>query len=386
MAGRPDVVVVGAGVMGAWTAFYLRQQGLGTLLVDAFEPGHPRGSSAGESRVVRAGYGERRLYTRWAWQALSLWKRWQVAWGVELFHRTGVLWLFEAESDYTRASLAALAEESIPVERIPPDELARRYPQINPISIGLAYLEPEAGALVAERSVRAVAEAFVRAGGEWRLGRVAPPDAGTGRLQEVRLADGTRLVAASFVFACGAWLPELLPDQLANFIRVTRQEVFFFGVPPGDGRFSAGALPVWLAESFYGVPALAGRGFKIAEDELGPPFDPTTGERVASPEGLARTREFLGRRFPGMKYAPLVEARVCQYESTRDGHLLVDRHPGWENVWLVGGGSGHGFKLGPKLGELVAAQVAGAPGEGVPAELRLYPRPAASTRKPTFAS
>ena len=382
-----EVVVIGAGVLGAWTAFYLRQRGAKTLLVDAWEPGHVRASSSGESRVIRAGYGERRLYTRWAWCALGAWKLWEQAWGVQLFHRLGVLWLHERESDYTAASFAALAEEKIPVERISLEELLRRFPQISPQGIGVAYLEPEGGALLAERSVRAVVEAFVGAGGEFSLGRVeSPREAPAGRrchLEEVRLADGSKLEADSFVFACGPWLPELFPIELGNFIRVTRQEVFFFGVPPGDPRFSAGGLPVWLSGSFYGVPALAGRGFKIAEDELGPPFDPTTGERMASEESLARVRQFLAQRFPGMKYAPLVEARVCQYESTRDGHLLIDRHPEWENVWLVGGGSGHGFKLGPKVGELVAAQVAGTASEAVPAELRLYPRPTTPTRSPT---
>ena len=380
MASQPDVVVVGAGVLGAWTAFFLRQQGTRTLLVDAWEPGHLRATSSDESRVLRCGYGERRLYTRWAWEALALWKQWQQVWGAELFHRLGVLWMHERENEFTAASLAALNEENIPVERLTLEELARRFPQISPAGIGVAYLEPEAGALSARLAVRTVAEQFVRTGGEFQLGRVEPPaDKKGSKLEEIRLADGTRLAAGSFVFACGPWLPQIFPNELGGFIRVTRQEVFYFGVPPGDSRFNAGQMPAWLLGNYYGIPALAGRGFKMAEDEVGPPFDPTTGERVASEAVAQRVRKQLALRFPALKDAPLLEARVCQYESTADGHLLLDRHPEWENVWLVGGGSGHSFKLAPKVGSVAASAIVGTTTE-LPAELRLRPRTPSGAR------
>jgi len=401
----PDVVVVGAGVFGAWTAFHLQRAGVRTLLVDAWEPGHARASSAGESRIIRSGYGARRLYTHWAWEALAQWKHWQEVWGVELYHRLGALWLFAREDDYARASQATLRQEGIPVETIAPDELPKRFPQLSPEGIGLAYLEPEGGALLAERSVQAVVKAFLASGGRWHLGRVEPPvQAGADRLEEIPLADGTRLAAGSFVFACGPWLPQMFPATLGTFIRVTRQDVFWFGVPAGDTRFSAGtpesgSLPVWLTEEFYGIPALAGQGFKIADTGLGPPFDPTMGERIPADAAARQARAYLAQRFPAMKYAPLLRAHVCQYESTRDGHLLIDRNPAWENVWLVGGGSGHGFKLGPKVGQVVASLVTGetpfdsAPldfargGQGRPVppeELRLRPRPAGETQKPAY--
>ena len=385
MASQPDVVVVGAGVLGAWTAFFLRQQGARTLLLDAWEPGHLRATSSDESRVLRCGYGERRLYTRWAWEALALWKQWQQVWGAELFHRVGVLWMHEQDSDFVAASLDALRAENIPVTRLTLDGFARRFPQISPAGIGVAYLEPEAGALSARLAVRTVAEQFVRTGGEFQLGRVETPVGAKGpKLEEIRLADGTRLAAGSFVFVCGPWLPQIFPNELGDFIRVTRQEVFYFGVPPGDARFSAGSLPVWLDGNYYGIPALDGRGFKIAEDEVGPAFDPTTGDRTPSEAVARRVREKLAMRFPALKDAPLLEARVCQYESTADGHLLLDRHPQWENVWLVGGGSGHSFKLGPKVGSVAASAVMGATIEP-PLELRLRPRTPSGAR-PTLSN
>jgi glycine/D-amino acid oxidase-like deaminating enzyme len=295
--------------------------------------------------------------------------------------------MHEKEDEFVAASLAALSAENIPVEHLAADELARRLPQICPAGVGAAYLEPEAGALSARQAVRTVVREFVSAGGEFRLGRVALPDQNSAhgtQLEEIRLADGSRLAASTFVFACGPWLPQLFPHELGNFIKVTRQEVFYFGAPPDDARFSAGQMPVWLMGNHYGIPALEGRGFKIAEDEVGAPFDPDTGERVASEATTQRVRRQLGLRFPAMKDAPLLEARVCQYESTPDGHLLLDRHPSWENVWLVGGGSGHAFKLGPKVGSVAASAVLGTDGE-LPPELRLQPR-TPSAGRPTLSN
>jgi monomeric sarcosine oxidase len=387
VAGKPDAIVVGAGVLGAWMAFHLRQQGAHTLLLDAWEPGHLRATSSDESRVLRCGYGSRRLYTRWAWEALALWKHWQQEWGAKLFHQLGVLWMHEREDEFVSESLAALSAENIPVERIAADELARRFPQISAVGVEVAYLEPEAGALSARSAVRTVVKEFVAAGGEFQLGRTVPPEqpsVSATRLADIRLTDGSRLSAGSFVFACGPWLPQLFPNELGIVIQVTRQEVFYFGTPTGDARFNASHMPVWLRGNYYGIPALEGRGFKIAEDEVGPLFDPDSGDRVASEATAQRVRRQLALLFPGMKDAPLLEARVCQYESTPDGHLLLDRHPAWENVWLVGGGSGHSFKLGPKVGSVTAAAVAGGT-PAIPHELQLRPRlPSAS--RPTLSN
>ena len=107
----------------------------------------------------------------------------------------------------------------------------------------------------------------------------------------------------------------------------------------------------------YGIPGNEWRGFKVADDARGPVFDPTAGERLPSPEALRSARDYLAFRFPALKDAPLLEARVCQYENSPDEHFIVDRHPRADNVWLVGGGSGHGFKHGPAVGELVAGLV-----------------------------
>ena len=162
------------------------------------------------------------------------------------------------------------------------------------------------------------------------------------------------------MLACGPWLPTLVPDVLGDRIFPTRQETFYFGVPPGDARFSTSAMPVWadFAEEIYGIPDFAGRGFKVAPDRHGPPADPDSLERVPTKETIESVREYVSRRFPGLKDAPVVGAEVCQYENTSNGDFLIDRHPDRPNVWMIGGGSGHGFKHGPAVGEYVAARIA----------------------------
>jgi glycine/D-amino acid oxidase-like deaminating enzyme len=148
---------------------------------------------------------------------------------------------------------------------------------------------------------------------------------------------------------------------LGGRIFATRQEVYHFGAKPGDDRFSAPALPVWAdsnAQDFaYGFPDLEGQGFKIAFDTHGPEVDPDTQSRQVSADGLARVRAYLGTRFPDLADAPLIHARVCQYENSSNGDFLMDRLPGHDHVWLVGGGSGHGFKHGPAVGRRVAAHI-----------------------------
>ena len=170
------------------------------------------------------------------------------------------------------------------------------------------------------------------------------------------------------MFAAGPWLPRLFPDVAADLIRVTKQDVVFVGPPAGDGRFDADHLPCWVdyAAAFYGLPAVDGRGMKLAPDRYGPVFDPTHGERIVDPESVRLARRYLAKRFPDLADAPVVETRVCQYETTPDTHFVIDRHPGFDNVWLVGGGSGHGFKHGPMIGQHVVRRIAGGalePGE-----------------------
>ena len=360
-AGRSyDVAVIGAGVFGAWTAHHLRQAGRSVALVDAYGPASARASSGGHTRVIRMGYGDQEIYTRWSMRSLGLWKslfeRMGRPW---LFQPAGVLWMARGEDPLTTSTLATLQRLDVRHERLGRADLDRRWPQIDFGPTTWAIHEPESGLLFAYRAVQAVVEAATAAGVEYVQERVGPPPAGQGPLAAVTTASSRAVVAGTYVFACGPWLPKLFPDLLGERIFPTRQEVFYFGPAPGDPRFRPPAMPVWVdfAEEIYGLPDVEGRGFKASLDRHGPSFDPDTGERALTPQTLATVREFVGRRFPALKDAPLLSGEVCQYENTSNGDFLIDRHPERDNVWLVGGGSGHGFKHGPALGEYVAARV-----------------------------
>jgi monomeric sarcosine oxidase len=352
----PDVAVVGAGSFGAWVAWHLRQAGLGVVLLDQYGPGNARSSSGGESRIIRMGYGPDELYTRFALRSLAAWQ----ALGEGLFRPTGVLWLGRAGDQYTLDTLAALAKLGVRHERLAAADVSTRYPQFVLDEDVWGILEPESGALMARRAVQAVVREAVRAGVEYRTAAVAPPSV-RGRLAAVKTDGGSEIHAGAFVFACGPWLPKLFPGLLGARIFPTRQEVFFFGTPAGDERFAPPPMPAWIdfGAEIYGLPDLESRGFKVAPDRHGGPIDPDTDERFVGAEGVARVRAFLARRFPALAAAPLVEARVCQYENTSNGDFLIDRHPDADNAWLVGGGSGHGFKHGPAVGEYVAKQITG---------------------------
>jgi glycine/D-amino acid oxidase-like deaminating enzyme len=365
----PAIAVIGAGAFGGWLALWLCRRGARVTLVDAWGPGNSRSSSGGETRVLRAMYGRDRRYTAWTVRALDLWLEAEALSGRRLYHPTGALWLFSDDDGYARASLPCLAAAGWSAGELELRNAAERFPQISFAGVGSVFFEERAGYLAARRACRVVAAAVASAGGEVREaaafpGAISAHGLGDRRqMSPLQLSDGSRLAADLYVFACGPWLGQLFPGVVGPWLRVTRQEVFYFGAPPGTGaRFGDTALPIWLdfgERMVYAIPGNDHRGLKIADDSRGELFDPTAGERLPSAAALELARRHLAWRLPGMAGAPLLEARVCQYENTPDGQLLVDRHPEAGNVWLLGGGSGHGFKLAPALGEYAAELILG---------------------------
>ncbi|HEV2447527.1 MAG TPA: FAD-dependent oxidoreductase [Candidatus Sulfopaludibacter sp.] len=364
-----DFAVVGAGAFGSWTAWHLRRGGASVLLADAWGPAHSRASSGDESRLIRMGYGADEIYTRMAMESLRQWRALFERRGERLFHPTGVLRMARQNDPQSAETRGTLARCGVPVEVLGAADLAARYPQIRlPGPAAFGILETGSGVLLARRAVAAVVEDAVSAGVVYQTRAVARPG---------------DLAAGTVVFACGPWLPKLFPDLLGKRIWPTRQEVFYFAPPAGDRRFASGALPAWVdftdPRGPYGAPDIENRGIKLGLDRHGPPFDPDTGDRRPSAEGLSEARRFLAERFPALADAPLTESRVCQYENTSSGDFLLDRHPEMDRVWLAGGGSGHGFKHGPAVGEYLAARIL----KGAPAEPRFAFAAKAETQQRT---
>ena len=355
------VAVVGAGAFGGWTALALRRRGARVTLVDAWGPGNARATSGGETRVIRATYGSRAIYTRMAARALERWRDCDAEAGGTLLRTPGVLWMFRLDDGFGRASVEALRGAGLSIDELTPREAAARFPQVDFGDVRSVLWEPEAGYLFARRACEHVVQQCIVEGGAYRQASVRTPIAVEDRtITRVPLDAGGAVEADAFVFACGPWLGRLVPAALGPLISVTRQEVYYVGTPPGDARFVDPAMPVWLdygERVMYGVPGNAHRGFKVADDTSGPPMDPTAGSRDATPAGVADVRAFVQHRFPALAGAPLLGSEVCQYESTPDSHFIVDRHPAAPNVWIAGGGSGHGFKMGPVVGEMVASCV-----------------------------
>jgi glycine/D-amino acid oxidase-like deaminating enzyme len=357
-----DVVVVGAGVFGAWTAWHLKRLGRKVLLLDGSGPANSRASSGGESRMTRTIYGADDVYTRMAWDSLEDWRWLSGRAGLPVFHPIGVLMFFGRREPFVDQSLEAHRRLGLRLDLLDRGELRRRYPQVSWEGVELGLFEPALGALMARRAVQTLVREYLGAGGEFHPSAVRAPGDGEA-LDGVTTVRGETHRAKQYVFACGPWLPKILPSVLGTRIFPTRQEAFFFAPPDGDERFQAHRLPGWAdfndGDIYYGFPDLETRGFKIAHDAHGEAFDPDTGDRRPSAAGLDDVRAYLTRRFPALADRPLTESRVCQYENSSNGDFLIDRHPRWPNVLLVGGGSGHGFKHGPAVGRYAAELLTG---------------------------
>ncbi len=365
MAARLDVnpygvVVVGAGVFGAWVAYQMRRSGRTVVMLDGYGAGNSRSSSGGETRVLRCGYGDDLLYTQWARRSTELWQDFFRHAGQPLFDQTGVLWLARPDDEHIAHTEESFRTLGIRFHRLSLDALKEHFPQISPVGLDGALIEPDGGVLMARRAVRLLVQETQKLGAVIRADSVEAPT-GEGTLGAVRSSAGDDIRGEQFVFACGPWMPRLFPDLLGERMHVTRQEVYFFGTRQGDPQFAPPRFPAWmdLGDAAYGIPDLQRRGVKIAFDRQGPVFDPDVDDRLSTPAGVAEVRSFVAHRFPLLSNAPLLEVRVCQYCNTSNADFLIARHPSFTNVWLVGGGSGHGFKHGPAVAQHLLNHIEG---------------------------
>jgi glycine/D-amino acid oxidase-like deaminating enzyme len=364
-SGAPDVAVIGAGAFGAWTALVLRERGARVTLVDAYGAGNSRATSGDETRQIRVGYGDREPYSRWAVEAMKRWQTREQEFGRRLMYRAGRLQLAPTWTPAFEATTTIFSKLGVAFERMSPAEIRARWPQLDPTDMGAGLYEPGASILRAREALMAVADWFEQKGGQFALARVRPGRTEGRRLASVALEGGAQIAAGVFVFACGPWLRTLFASVVGSRIDTPRREVFLFGPPPGDARFTWPNLPVFSEASYYGFPDFDRRGVKVCPVGGSVEMDPDSDERVVTPHYVRRAYDYVTRRFPGLRGQPVIETRVCQLENTVDEHFLIDRHPDFDNVWIAGGGSGHGFKHGPVVGEYIADRAMGRPADPV---------------------
>lgn len=360
---KEKVVVVGAGNFGGWSALYLLRKGFQVILIDSWGPGNSRSSSGDETRVIRSTYGGNELYFDLNVRALELWKENQVRFQRQLFYNAGVIWFcYEEKTPLVDDSIPFANKHHQAYEYLSNKAITAKYPHINTDDLHHAYLDVYGGYLKARESCQAVLDAFIQEGGQYIQSFVTPDKFEGDRLNSITLSNGSQIKSDLFLFACGSWMGKMFPDVLESVITCTRQEAYYFGVPPTYVQ-AFDAMPVWIdvdgKDFYYGIPGNANRGFKLGVDERGETFDPSAGDHILNQHVLDKARKFIGHRFPALKNAPILESRVCPYENSPDGNFLFDKHPEVNNVLFLGGGSGHGFKHGPALGELVADVLAG---------------------------
>jgi sarcosine oxidase len=411
VSGRPssraNVVVVGAGAFGGWTALHLQRMGARVTLVDMYGPGNSRSTSGDESRGVRSSYGDRpqgELWMQWANESIHRWKAFDAEFGIpsknQVFFTTGDLLMRESWEPFLTQTRTWWEKNKIPFETLPADEVRKRWPVFGIDDITAVLYETNAGVVRARRATQLVGEVFQREGGRLQIGRVVPPVPGDFDGHTVKLTNGDTLTADTFVFAVGPWLYKTFA-LMQNRMRTPIGTVVYFATPPGDSRFTYPSLPSFNFPGTTGWAALPvdNRGFRVrgggggggqnranqpnqpqssnaqpANPPAGGPqpanpqpvasatenvADPDLSNRWVAPERLTGPRRFITQRFPDLKDAPIAQTWACHYEQTSSRNFIIDRHPNMPSVWLAGGGNAEGFKSGPVIGEYVAKRVLG---------------------------
>jgi glycine/D-amino acid oxidase-like deaminating enzyme len=364
-----NVIVIGAGTFGASLAWWLARAGEQVTLVDQFEPGDRRATSGGETRLMRCSHGADADYTASARRAHTLWRELEAESGEALLHECGVAWFAHTTDGWEAASERTMTAQGIPAERLAPAAGARLFPSLRGDDLAFVLLEPEAGVVRAQRAIQTLARQAVAHGARLVRARARPDG------ESVVLEHGSRLEADVVVWACGGWLAPLFGDLVS--LTVTRQELLFLD---GGAAWREPTVPAWVDydRAMYGTADIDELGVKAAFDVEGPPLDPDA-PLDDRPTTEGEVRAYMRERFPALSRARLNEARACRYELSPDSHFIAARHPAHPSVWLVGGGSGHGFKHGPAMAERISAALAG--GDPLPERFALGPRsPARSLR------
>ncbi len=366
--GLPDIIVVGAGAFGGWTALNLQQQGNKVRLIDAWGPGNSRSTSGDELRGIRSSYGDRAgeqatLWGSWAKRAMGKWRDWDATWGkemkIQLFFTCGDLIARATNDAFIRNNRALWDRIGAKYDVLTKDEVRYRYPQFQLEDMEYFLFEPEAGMARARRSCEAVAGVFKQFGGELQITRAWPTTQNAGRMPALQTSGGELMSAGQYVFACGPWLRKVFPVLLGNRMRTPMGSVYYFGAAPGEYRMQYPNVPTYNFPGSTGWPSAPDDniGFRIRAGGGASGNDPDTTERVWDTDQMGRTREFANLRFPLLKDAPILKIHSCHYESGSGGNFIIDKHPEMSNVWILGSGMAEGFKFGPVIGEYAANRI-----------------------------
>jgi sarcosine oxidase len=350
-----DVVVCGLGATGCAALYQLAGRGVRVLGLEQFRPGHGRGSSHGETRVIRLGYFEHPSYVPLVRSAYAGWRSIEAAAGRQLLHVTGIVEIGPPDGVLVAGTLASSQLHGLPHELLAAAELMRRFPafRVPPEYVGV--LQPDGGFLQTEPSVEAMAGLAQASGAEIRLGEtimaIAPGAGG------VRITTDRGVVeAGAAILALGPWVKKLLPELPAP-IRVTRQVMAWFE-PIDPAPLSDGRLPVFLLQSrhgiHYGFPPLLSPLIKVAKHHhTDQSVDVDACDRTISTEDERLIRAAIAEHLPAAN-GRLVEARTCLYTMTPDGDFIIDRLPGSSQIVIASPCSGHGFKFAPAIGDILA--------------------------------
>jgi sarcosine oxidase len=354
-----DVIVAGLGGMGSAAAYHLAGRGKRVLGLERHTPAHDKGSSHGQSRIIRLAYSEGPDYVPLLLRAYELWEKLEEETGEDLMTLTGGLMIGPPGSTFFEGSKESAERYDLPHEVLHAPELKRRYPVLEPTPGTVALFEEKAGFVRPEASVKA------------HLARAASLGADLRFEEEILTwqptASGVRVATASEVYeaerlvvTAGAWAPRLLAD-LGLPLEVTRQILFWFDPVGGVEPFLPDRFPIFIWEpedgnAFYSIPAHDGPrgGVKVAFFRAdGMPTDPETIDREVHDEEVDFVRGYMARYVPALD-GELLNAKTCMYTNTPDEHFVISVHPEHPQVAIAAGFSGHGFKFCGVVGEILA--------------------------------
>jgi sarcosine oxidase len=354
-----DAIVAGLGGMGSSAAYHLAGRGKHVLGLERHTPAHDRGSSHGQSRIIRLAYSENPAYVPLVLRAYELWERLERETGEDLMTITGGLMIGPPGTKFFEGSKESAERYDLPYEVLDAAGLKRRYPVFEPTPDTVAFFEERAGFLRPEASVKAHLDRAASLGADLRFGEeiVAWEPTASGVLVET--ASGT-YEAERLVVSAGAWAPKLLAD-LGLPLEVTRQILFWFDPVGGVEPFLSDRFPIFIWEpedgnSFYAIPAHDGPrdGVKVAFFRAdGRPANPETIDREVHDDEVEFIRGYLARYVPALD-GDFLYAKTCMYTNTPDEHFVISTHPDYPQVAIAAGFSGHGYKFCSVVGEILA--------------------------------